>query len=140
MTTDEIRVLDGPALTRLAFELGLTPESPDRFYPTKDAYATFMLHGQWYAWRPHADLAQADAVFRSLRLRGWHIHHYSAQEESVGQVVFVGTCEVSNLDHVKHLTFWSTAAGNDRRIERSEALALLRCACLAVASEEVPHA
>lgn len=66
MNREMILAMDGPALVRLAWELGLAPE--DVQWPPGCAYA---YDAEEHAWRPWSRLAQADAVFRQLRTRGW---------------------------------------------------------------------
>mgnify|MGYP001559372596 CR=1 FL=1 len=67
LTSDAIRALDGPALTRLAWELGLA--SPGYVLIQPGEYVGVDLP-HYNVWRPHVTLAQADAVFRSLREHG----------------------------------------------------------------------
>ena len=123
--------MDGPALTRLAWELGLAPKEVGTIGHKVLAYLTALTVPQ-IAWQPHMDLTQADAVFRQVRQRGW-----------TTSVAFgYGGFAQSGMVH-------ATKAGLDRVPteredflcpghvggEETEALALLRCACLAAASE-----
>lgn len=73
---DAIVQMDGPMLTRYALGLGLFAAVDD---PGQTVAVDIVTGDVSYfppgdgetVWRPHADLAQADAVFRSLRARGW---------------------------------------------------------------------
>lgn len=85
VTPDALRAMDGSALTRLAWELGLAPESvtthPLDVYGSGKCY----INGDERApWEPHTNLAQADAVFRSLRTRGWSTAAYWFQAGTYG--------------------------------------------------------
>ena len=68
MNPETIRQLDGPALTRLAFELGLAPEGTELVNP--GGHYEYAFRGTW--WHPHDYLALADAVLRDLRAEGYH--------------------------------------------------------------------
>lgn len=107
MTPDEIKDLDGPVLTRLAWDLGLAP--PER--------------GGMGEWQPHASLDQAYAVFRQLRSHGWCtiVKQYPQAPTSVG--------------HVSAWRFgdWDTITATFGDDPQEEARALLQVACLAVA-------
>ena len=101
--------LDGPALTLLAWELGLAPQ---HWTPIDKP------------WRPHEDLAQADAVFRGLRAHGWNTAVEWYAPGAFGDI---------SASHGSHMIKITWGSGED---ETSEPLALLRCAVLARASEE----
>lgn len=121
MTTDEIRALDGPALTRLAWELGLAPAGASvaggLVWFSSEAWET-------HTWTPHANLAQADAVFRQLRALGWDTFQgYDAQH----QWAWVTAWKVRLLATIEEK--WQEPNAG------AESLALLRCAVQAVASE-----
>ena len=75
MTDSDIRALDGPALSRLAYELGLAPlgtvavcevDHRDSGHGTP---ALWLIH-IWEKWEPHRRLDHANAVFRCLRRWG----------------------------------------------------------------------
>lgn len=70
LTPAQIEALDGPALTRLAWELGLAPQGTESKGQRILAYLTALTQPP-VIWRPHEDVAQADAVFRGLRAHGW---------------------------------------------------------------------
>lgn len=75
LTRKKIQALDGPALSRLAYTLGLAPPGTvmDREVDHRNEHGTpavWMLH-HWDTWEPHKRLDQADAVFRLLREHGW---------------------------------------------------------------------
>ena len=75
MDEQAIRALDGAGLTRLAWTLGLAPPPPPGL-PTAWEGAEqiiFVFRGpqEYIPWEPHIALPQADAVFLSLRGRGW---------------------------------------------------------------------
>ena len=123
---EEIRTMDGPALTRLAVTLGLAPEGSS-LYDQRGAVVIREAGGNHYSWIPHADLAQADAVFRQLRARGWRIDASSTQDS--------GGCSVLLKQQHAIVVWWGENYAD------TEPLALLRCACLAAASaEEDTHA
>lgn len=67
LTPEQIRQLDGPILTRLAWELGLAPSGADLWGDEMYDFSGREL------WEPHRNLVQADAVFRRLREYGWEI-------------------------------------------------------------------
>ena len=120
-TPDEIRVFDGPALTKLAWRLGLAPPGA---WPWPYDVPSMGVDGA--CWEPHLALAQADAVFRCLRARGWTTSvAWFADDRQHGDV-FAATQGRAVGVH------WP-------RDVPTEALALLRCAVLARASEGDPH-
>ena len=122
MTPEAIRQMDGPALCVLAYTLGLAPKGAWLGWPSAgDVCANRDL------WRPHHDLAQADAVFRQLRAR--HLSCYTEYWGTAGN----GKLTVYANDRGGRLLaaqMWGPGV-----LESSEALALLRCAVLAVVSE-----
>lgn len=131
MTADEIRALDGPGLTQLAFTLGLAPCDPVG-RPYFSAY-TFPHSGKTIyhdaageVWEPDRFLAQADAVFRQLRARGWMLCNSWRPARCVGRQGYLEA--INGLVHI----------GEHYTDARDEPLALLRCAVLAVASEGDP--
>lgn len=73
-TTDEIRALDGAALTRLAWELHLEPHdlAGRRYFGWETrSWGDAAIDACGTIWRPHERVDQADAAFRTLRARGW---------------------------------------------------------------------
>lgn len=118
MTPDQLHQLDGPTLTRLAWEWGLAPK--DVQY---DGITGEYVYGP-YVWRPHTHLAQADTVFRMLRPRGWcTLDQYDADPgRHIGQV------SAEREDSGMWVVPYRTPA--------EEAHARLLCAVLAVASEK----
>ena len=123
MNPETIRQLDGPALTRLAFELGLAPEGTELVNP--GGHYEYAFRGTW--WHPHDYLALADAVLRDLRADGYHT---GVSGNSGGGVVLV------HNHHTWVRVGWGNAlAMVGAETEGSECMALLRCAVLAVASE-----
>jgi hypothetical protein len=129
---DEIRALDGPALTRLAWEWGMAPsdvvpvDSPVHAPMFAVKCQSPGLHTFWLPWAPSTDLAQADAVFRQLRARGWYCGTTWDPTGATTQVN-VWHPSVGRQSHIAVRYGWEG--------ENHEALALLRCAVLAVASE-----
>ena len=63
-TEEAIRLLDGPALTHLAFDVGLAPEGTRPWIDDRPFVGPEF-------WAPHLQLRQACAAFRRLRARGW---------------------------------------------------------------------
>jgi len=112
---DDIRAMDGTALTRLAFDLGLHGLHGSSF-----TYEEVAVHTR-SPWAPHVNLAQADAVFRQLRARGWMTSILWDAADPRFSTVSAWTAQECFTER-----FTTTA---------EEALALLRCAVLAVASE-----
>ena len=128
-TQDEIRQMDGVALARLAWDLGLAsedvePDTAGLLYWYQDAQDQH----RWKMWFPHDNLAQADAVFRQLRARGWSTFVIWALGDYGGYDGEVEACPPPSLMHRGSIMV--SFATPD-----TEALALLRCACLAAASE-----
>ena len=120
-TPDAIRQLDGPALCLLAYELGLAPEGAWVGWPSPgDVCVDRDL------WRPQTDLDTADAVFRSLRARGWTTSCCWFADDRQHGDVFAATQGRAVGVH------WP-------RDGPTEAMALLLCAVLAAASEGGPH-
>lgn len=122
LTLDAIRALSGPQLTRLAWGLGLAPAA------TREAEGVLWVHdGPWRCWEPHVHLGQADAVFRQLRARQYRTMNEWYPQAQIG--LLNGQHYVNEQAESRDIQVWY-GAEND-----PEALALLRCACLAVASE-----
>lgn len=125
VSPEQIRALDGPALTRLAYQLGLAPEgSMDGWPGPEDIYANRDI------WEPYRNIEEADVVFRALRPREWDLFQgYDASQQFGWVTAF--KARASQTWECQ----WRMRDASD------EPLALLRCAVLAVASEkETPHA
>lgn len=127
-----IRAMDGKTLTGLAWAIGLAPTRVEPLPGQEASFGLFLYDSPrrlnytlLELWQPHADLAQADAVFRQLRALGWDTHVQYFVEEGRGKVwALQQTGESSGHGSVVP---WQRETG--------EAEALLRCACLALASE-----
>ena len=135
-TPEAIRAMDGLALTRAAFQLGLAPEGTEAY-----CAGQLLVYGPPGAkrdWHPHADLDQANAVFRRLRARGWRIVQDSTPDLDGLQDEAGGHCLASRAVRDVHLTWWCTPPRPDADMEPSEAMALLRVSVLAAASERTP--
>jgi hypothetical protein len=116
--------MDGATLARLAHILGLAPDSVQPFCGIDDFLYDY---GARQPWEPHIDLAQADAVLRTLRAYGWSI----LQEWDGGRAC--GIVEVTwgapQGDAVPRAYACANHRGHD------EAHALLLVACLARAAQ-----
>jgi hypothetical protein len=128
LTETEIRALDGPALTRLAWELGLAPDdvaargNGSLVFRIDGRYG-YMLSGDW---QPHLNLAQADAVFRGLRELGWAT---TVIHDERGGIVHTYPLPRKNPAMAWQADFY---------IPDEEAAAILRCAVLAAWSTQQP--
>lgn len=80
----------------------------------------------WVPWEPHLNVAQADAVFRQLRGRGW--------TTSVSWYIQMRHGMVSVRNRAQHFEQLYGRAGDE-----SEAMALLWCAVLAVSAAQEGH-
>ena len=118
--------IEGRALTRLASRAGLAPP-----YVLGDKVDTgyddpcFWVVDHWEPWEPHVNLSQAEAVFRQLRDLGW------VTQLSYHPVTGMGTVHALEGPVIvgrKITCHFGRGCGD------SEALALLRCAVLAVCS------
>ena len=132
-SAEEIRTLDGRRLTELAHRLGLAPENVMTVW---DDSMNASL-GCWYhnhrgeplrLWDPATDLAQADTVFRQLRVR-----HLSCYSEYWGTT---GNGKLTVYANHGGGRLLATQLWGPGMLESSEALALVRCAVLAVCSEK----
>lgn len=128
MTEQELRALDGPALTVEAFRQGLAPkdvqvdEEDATVYRIPLHFHEWQGYFEWDFWEPHINLAQADAVLRKLREQGWG----SQQCWSPGHPQLApGYVEVSNATHQFQAHFTTPS---------QEAHALLLCAVLAASA------
>lgn len=80
LSPDAIRALDDADLTELAYTLGLTWSSvePAARVPcmgTDQGWCTWDPASEMYhRWDPVTHVAQATALFRTLRTLGWHTH------------------------------------------------------------------
>lgn len=127
MTLETIRALDGPALTGLAVTLGLAPEGTE-LWPNSDEPYDCSARA---CWTPHISISQADAVFRALRARDgdWHTLNLARKDASfVSAGQWRGSLSSATRDRWIDVAYGG--AGQD-----TECVALLRVACLAVASE-----
>lgn len=129
-----IRQLDGPALRELAWEFGLA----ETFEHGHRMGNTFFVYrdGKCYPWKPHANLAQAREVFFDyLPCDGWQCTYNSATQ--IGQMTAL--YDVGQSDLLRIPCHYSRVPGAEND---TEAMALLRCACLAMAHikrEESTH-
>lgn len=123
MTAEDIRRLDGPALSRLAYDLGLAPEDAS-LWPGPDGHEYPYANRAF--WEPHADLPAADTLFRGLRAQGWDTHVQYFATTGTGQIGAWKTGTGQRLAGA--LLQWPTAENP------TEALALVRVGVLAVAS------
>jgi hypothetical protein len=137
MTEAEILALEGPGLTWCAFSLGLFPAGDDPEHTGEvDAVTgeiTYWHNHDWTEWRPHENLAQADALFRSLRT-----HLGLALETLRAACAEGGWCDVGQYGglYIPRI-YWGVAweAHCVRQgfvCEKTEALALVRASVLAV--------
>lgn len=129
-TEEAIRAMDGPALTRLAYALGLAPDDVQYVDDKKSGW----WRGETYQgvfiplqrWHPHDDLAQAREVFLD-KLRQFGLTTHVDWEPFSGGPP--GTIEVQ-------MGKWDSQVFSESYSEASdEALAMLRCACLARAAQ-----
>lgn len=123
MPTDAetITKLDGPALSRLAWQLGLAPTE----VVSIGQHALVMATGRHLrAWAPHWDLEAASAVFRQLRAR-----EYTTSCVWYGDDRRYGEAWCAANGHRAWAVQWPHEAS-------TEAFALLLVSVLAVASME----
>lgn len=131
MTEQELRGLDGPALTSEAFRLGLAPENVVPYKTPSLSQELFL--GFWIGqdhferWAPDCNLAQAHAVFRQLRARNLSCYTEAWGDNGNGQI------EVHSQRPGVVLVRQPYGPGF---AIVSEAHALLLCAVLAVSIEE----
>ena len=138
MTMDELRMLDGPGLTKLAVELGLMDIERyySRYEPVPRPPGRFVDTSRLEAFLPDERLAQADVLLRALRTRGWSTETQWMTPLGYGQVnvcrgntgYSCGWCEA----HLR--TVHTPAALTD-----TEAMAMLRCCVLVASVETAPH-
>ena len=118
-----IRTMDGPTLTQMAFDLGLAPEGSTVY---RHPYGTCILLDDDYGqrWAPHDNLHQSETIFRHLRTKGWHCaRSYSSHSGAV-------SCARGPIaDSPEAITVHFGPGCAD-----TEAMALLRCAVLAMVS------
>jgi hypothetical protein len=125
MTAEEIRALDGSALSTLAWELGLAPANLRAFLD--GALRTGGRHDAFHrVWKPHEVLAQAEAVFRQLRTRGWMLCNSWRPARCRGRQGYLEA--IKGLVHI----------GEHYTDATDEPLALLRVSVLAAGAEETP--
>lgn len=127
-SVDAIRAMDGPALTRMAWEMGLFPPAWEVAQSQTGPYLVCWDDRHFFVERcePHVNLAQADVVFRSLRGRGWRTVQEGTTQYGVCQVHAPPCGMLAD-------TRWNALADT---IDRTESLALLRCSVLAVTREQ----
>ena len=122
MTEQEIRAMDGEQLTQAAWALGLAPHGVRR----SRVAATFFDEDE-RAWKPHERIAQADAVLRGLRTRGWIYSQSWVPQRPAQRRGYIEA--VKGLRHL----------GEHYTDTTDEPLALLRVSVRAVASEQKPQ-
>lgn len=128
MTHSELCALDGPALTQLAWNLGLDPRDVvgRRIFSWEQrSWGAAAIDASGSIWRPHERIDQAEEVIRWLRLLGWDTHIQYFSESALGQVGVWKRCEGKLLGQLLH---WHATT--------AEAIALLRCAVLAALCEQ----
>lgn len=142
LSSEQIRGLDGPALTRLAWHFGLAPPGARNDVDDHGIRAAGTVYlsrsrkpGAWdvddlVPWVPDVNLPQAYDVFIHLRAHGWNTASYWYGPADYGVV------EASR---------YRQGAWHAHRVRfgpawEPEALALLRCAVLAVASDREQEA
>lgn len=126
-TADAIRAMDGPALTRVAWEMGLDPRDlvGRRYFCWEcRSWGEAPIDASGTIWRPHERVDQADAVFRQLRQRGWAT---VAKWWPMRGLLSGGCAEAMSLTGGGLYTV-------EYATQAEEALALLRCSVLAMAS------
>lgn len=131
----EIRAMEGPALTRLAYELGLAPEAYNEESKLHGPCMTVVCEYDCCNWReywqPHNDIEQARQVFLdALPALGVVVTWYAA--ELFGRVsaklsVTRYSIRVSSAS-IEECLRGIGEPGNPA--EASAAMAVLRCACL----------
>lgn len=132
-----IRQLDGPALTRLALALALAPEG--FFTCGNNILSQTALPGiSRHAWRPHTNVMQARALFFDTMGARWKWCVGYSPGEPPGLVrIWDGTHTFDEPFCRETCLFCREPC----HCHQSEAMALLRCACLARAAqrrEEAP--
>ena len=133
LAPDAIRALDDPALTALAYDLGLTwarvePAARVPAMASAQGWCTWDPASEMYhPWDPTTQVAQAQALLRVLRAHGWH------------------TCHTASPDGSGKIFVWRGLPDRGPRYgqsyglegEPTEARALTLCAVLAMAGEQV---
>lgn len=124
MTGEQIYALGGPALTQVAYTLGLAP--PDaQMYRAGEAWLVGP-GGAYQHWQPHTNIAHAEAGLRMLRVDGWRTRVSGGSED--GEAYAEKRIGEGRQDYARVRVGWPVEAP-------TEALALLLCAVLAAASE-----
>src|SRR5262245_46867738 len=127
LTPEQLRALDGPALCKLAWELGLAPEESTVYETHYGAH--ILLWGDFECrWEPHKDIDTASAIFRSLRARGWGTDQHWYPSNNGVVCAWKNYPECPGYRHVEHEVYY----GEGREYQEAHALTL--CAVLAVAS------
>lgn len=135
---DEILAMEGPVLTRLAFDLGLAIEDTAVLgdevwrYDDDNPYGRALL----YTWEPYRNITQAREVFFDrLENRGFITNRYAGS--GFGRAYAKESARIGWKRGRPYMveTLWGMGEpGNPAEV--TEALALLRCACLAVAAQQ----
>lgn len=129
-TEATIRTMDGRALCRLAFHLGLAPS--EARYPEGCVYVYVPHADDERAWRPHKRLDDADAALRTLRQHGWRTRVQGGAFGDVTATRHIPEPPATNWE----TQTWEVPWGRHAQNEPTEAMALLRCACLARAAQQ----
>jgi hypothetical protein len=124
MDETTIRGLSGEAVTRLAYEYGLSPLGSDGTPLPVDLGASgfWLLPGKT-PWAPHTTMAQADAVLRRLRAQGWWTEVQGGHADGFARVSRDGT----EIEAVWPMTIKGAAC----KAAQAEAHALLLVSVLA---------
>lgn len=117
-TDAEVMQMDGPALTRLAYDLGLAGPGVVIW-----CGAPFLVYEDVY-WEPHRCLEQAHALFWGLGSRGWMLSQSWEPHMPTPDECGCITAVKGRVYHGVHYT------------PVTEALGLLRCACLVGLTEQ----
>ncbi len=154
-TDDQIRGMDGPALTRLAYELGLAPTQPRRYFWEDKWLAQGLDRPCFYGyhedgerfinrfdpWCPDTNVQQAREVFFDrLATHNLVTNHYAGNGWGRAYAKQSARSDFKReRPYIVEILWGLGEAGIPP--EDSEALALLRCACCAVAAQqrEVTH-
>lgn len=132
LTDAEILAMDGPTLTHLAYELGLAPDGLDASYQ-HEAYCPDCAQSTMAHWHPHEDVQQAREIcFDRLTAHGWFFNYYVGHGWGRIYATLPVRIDVPRRRLATRVVLWGTGEP-ERPPEPSEALALLRCACLTVA-------
>lgn len=123
LSSEDIRAMDGPTLTQYAYALALDPrDSVGRRYFSwqRRSWGEAAIDASGNIWRPHEHLAHADAVLRVVR-----------KDELGTQNMWDGDGGIVTVTRGFSRHF---AQRYGRPGEDTEAMAMLRCAVLALHS------